>query len=328
MKNPISKITILFWALIGLYGLTITLYTVLQFTIGERFVVVAWMNNGAYLLWAGAICLIVPCIIFRKQRLIALMILPALAFTINYLPMYFPHDITSPPNTEPLTVLTYNINLAPPDITSIAQDIRNIDADIVAIQELTFDTVDVLEADLSELYPYRALHPVNGFHGQGILSKYPIVDDEFWKIHLGHQRAEIDINGNNITVYNVHPVHHISPFGGFDVSRRTEEVTVFLDKAKHSQTPILIMGDFNMTDQSADYQQITQTYHDSYHQVGYGMGTTFPGHIPFLPSLVRIDYVFHSDAFTAINAEVLRSTGGSDHRPLVVTLALDTSNNP
>jgi len=54
------------------------------------------------------------------------------------------------------------------------------------------------------------------------------------------------------------------------------------------------------------------------------MATTFPRHIPCSPSLVRIDYVFHSDKFTAINADVLRSTGGSDHRPLVVTLALDS----
>jgi vancomycin resistance protein VanJ len=299
----------------------------LQLTIGEHFIVVAWLNNGAYLLWAGAIVLIVPCILFRRPRIIALMILPALVFTANYLPMYFPRDVDPPPNSEQFTLLTYNINLAPPDIHSIADDIRNIDADIVAIQELTPRSADVLETALSTEYPYRAFHAVVGFHGQGILSKYPIVSDEFWKIYLGHQRTGIAVNGTVITVYNVHPVHHILPFWGFDISRRTEEVNVFLNKASQDDTPILITGDFNMTDQSGDYQRITQTYQDSYRQVGYGMGTTFPAHIPFLPSLVRIDYVFHSEEFTAFEADVLRSTGGSDHRPLVVTLALDPSNN-
>ncbi len=324
MKNLLSKIIKFFWALVALYGLGITIYTLLQFTIGEDFIIVAWMNNGAYLLWAGAIVLLVPSILFLKQGMIALMIVPTFAFTINYLPMYIPREVDPPSNTQSLTTLTYNINIAPSDITHIADDIRHIDADIVAIQELTLDTVTMLEAQLSDLYPYRALHPVNGFHGQGILSKYPIIDDEFWSIYLGHQRAEIDINGEVITVFNVHPVHHILPFWGFDISPRTEEVDFFLNKAQQDNTPTLIMGDLNMTDQSADYQRITETYHDSYRQVGYGMGTTFPGHIPFLPSLVRIDYVFHSDEFTAINADVLRSTGGSDHRPLVVTFAFDS----
>lgn len=325
METLKSKIIQLFWALLQLYGISVTLYTILQYTIGERFIVVAWMNNGAYLLWAGALVLIVPCIIFRRPRIIALMIIPALALIVNYLPMYFLRDVDPPPNTEQLTILTYNINIAPPDIHSIANDIRNINADIVAIQELTLGTVDVLESELATLYPYRALHPVNGFHGQGILSKYPIVNDEFWTIYLGHQRASIDINRDIINVYNVHPVHHILPFWGFDPKYRTKEVNFFLDKAKQDSTPTLIVGDMNMTDQAEDYRQITTTYQDSYRQVGYGMGTTFPAHIPHLPSLVRIDYVFHSDEFTALTADVLWSTGGSDHRPLVVTLALDNT---
>ena len=328
MKNLISKIIKLFWVLVGSYGLAITLYTLLQFTIGEGFVVVAWMNNGAYLLWAGAIVLIVPCILFRRYDLFALMIIPTIAFTLSYLPMYIPRALEPPPSSQQLKILTYNINLAPADPLGIVNDIRRVDADIVAIQELTFHSASVIEEQLSEMYPYRALHPVNGFYGQGILSKYPIVNDEFWKIYLGHQRAEIDINGEIINVFNVHPVHHILPFWGFDISRRTEEVNVFLEKAERVNTPILIMGDFNMTDQSGDYQDITQTYQDSYRQVGYGMGTTFPAHIPFLPSLVRIDYVFHSDEFTTLTADVLQSTGGSDHRPLVVTLAFENTDTP
>lgn len=311
-----------FWFCIGLYGVGVTLYTLLQLTIGERLIVIAWLNNGAYLLWAGAIILIIPCIIFRRVRLLAWMILPTLVFTVNYLPMYFSRPVSPPPDSQPLTILTYNINLSPPDIQGITDDIRRIDADIVAIQELTVNAATRFEAELSTQYPYRAFHPIVGFHGQGVLSKYPITSDEFWKVYLGHQRVTIDFNGTEIAVYNVHPVHHILPFWGFDIRPRTEEVNLFLEKAAHDDIPILIVGDMNMTDQSGDYQRITRIYQDSYRHVGYGMGTTFPAHIPLLPSLVRIDYVFHSEEFTAIQADVLRSTGGSDHRPLVVELAL------
>lgn len=311
----------LFWFLVQLYGIGVFAYTLLHLTIDENFIVIAWLNNGAYLLWAGAILLIVPCILFRRWLVMAWMLVPALIFSANYLPMYFERSSTLPPTFQELKVLTYNINLAPPDLQGITNDIREIDADIVAIQELTPESANIFESQLAVQYPYRALHPVRGFHGQGILSKYPITEDDFWKIYLGHQRVQIDVYGQAIAVYNVHPVHHIVPSRGFDVSYRTEEVNVFLQKANQENIPVLIVGDMNMTDQSRDYQNITHTYQDAYKQVGYGMGTTFPAHLP-IPSLLRIDYVFHSDAFTPLIAEVLRSSGGSDHRPLVVTFAL------
>lgn len=312
----------LFWLSITLYGLGVTLYTILQFTIGERFIVVTWLNNGAYLLWAGAIVLLVPCIIFRRFRILLLMLIPTLAFTINYLPMYISREVNPPTDAEILTIMTYNINVRPRDLNKIADDIWQADADIVAIQELTPQSAEVFERQLSTLYPYRALHPINGFSGQAILSKYPIIADEFWTIYLGHQRAVIDVDGTEVTLYNVHPIHHVLPFWGFDTSLRTEEINVFMEDAIQDTTPVIIMGDFNMTDQSSDYQRVTEYFYDSYRRVGYGMGTTFPAHIRFLPTLVRIDYVFHSYDFTPLKADVLRTTGGSDHRPLVVELAL------
>ena len=320
LRNLIIK---LFWFCIGFYGFVVTLYTVLKVTIGERFMIIGLLNNGGHLLWASTIILMIPAIIFRRFRVMTMMLIPTLAFTINYLPMYFSRTATPPPNAQSLKVMTYNINLAPSSPHQIAEDIKRVDADIVAIQELTHFVAEIFEQELADQYPYRAFHPVNSFHGQGVMSKYPIISDEYWHIYLGHQRVGIDINGMEVTLYSVHPVHHLVRSRNFDIRYRTEEVNVFLDKAAQDTTPILIMGDMNMTDQSGDYQRITQTYHDSYREVGYGMGTTFPENKELLPPLVRIDYVFHSDEFTALEANVLRSSGGSDHRPLVVKLALE-----
>ena len=203
MKTLQNRITKLIWLLILSYGIVVTVYTVLQLTIGERFIVITWLNNGAYLLWAGAIVLIVPSIVFRRWRILGWMLIPAIVFTLNYLPMYLPKHIQPTDDAQLLTVLTYNINYAPPDLNAIAEDIRIINADVVAIQELTPHAVDMFESRLSQLYPYRAFHPVDSFYGQGVMSKHPITDDEYWKIYLGHQRVELDVNGTSIAVYNV-----------------------------------------------------------------------------------------------------------------------------
>ena len=40
--------------------------------------------------------------------------------------------------------------------------------------------------------------------------------------------------------------------------------------------PILIAGDFNMTDQTDDYRRLTAKFSDTFREVGWGMGFTFP----------------------------------------------------
>lgn len=44
--------------------------------------------------------------------------------------------------------------------------------------------------------------------------------------------------------------------------------------------------------------------------------------IPLPMWLVRIDYIFHSDAFVAIEAQLGADDAGSDHRPVVATFSL------
>jgi endonuclease/exonuclease/phosphatase family metal-dependent hydrolase len=84
-----------------------------------------------------------------------------------------------------------------------------------------------------------------------------------------------------------------------------------------------------MGDRSAPYRQITQHYQDAYQNLGWGLGFTCPDlrysqavspevpvRLPLGP-LVRIDYIFHSQAVQPITIRVWPDSGGSDHRPLV-----------
>lgn len=90
-----------------------------------------------------------------------------------------------------------------------------------------------------------------------------------------------------------------------------------------------MLGDFNMTDLDENYRRITTNYQDAFREVGWGLGFTNPDWstgqaregLPFIPLYQRIDYVFYNQAFTALDARVWPSSGGSDHRPLYVVLA-------
>jgi endonuclease/exonuclease/phosphatase (EEP) superfamily protein YafD len=114
---------------------------------------------------------------------------------------------------------------------------------VVALQELSQPMADHLAAALAAEYPYQAAHtranePVPG---QGVLSRYPIVDDEYWRVHLATQRVTLDVDGQTVVFYNAHPIMPLSR-GGFD--RRAEEMTDLLARAADETGPMLLAGDF------------------------------------------------------------------------------------
>jgi endonuclease/exonuclease/phosphatase (EEP) superfamily protein YafD len=100
--------------------------------------------------------------------------------------------------------------------------------------------------------------------------------------------------------------------------------------AEKESGPVLMMGDFNTTDMDENYSRLTTNFADTFREVGWGLGFTNPDwqhNNPrrgpsFMPMYQRIDYVFHNAAFTPVEARVGPSSGGSDHRPLYVVLAL------
>jgi endonuclease/exonuclease/phosphatase (EEP) superfamily protein YafD len=318
-------------ALIGAYGLSVTGFLLLRALIGERWPAIGLYNSFLHLLTAPALVALLISLLLRKGWLAALVIAPALLFTGQYAPLFLPHSSAAPPQATPFTILSYNLNTANIDSFAVLQVIRAADADIVALQELNPLMADTFAAELSDQYPYQALHPSEDFSGQGILSRRPITADEYWAVDLGHQRALIEIGGQTSVVYNTHPTHPLRGLLRFDGSPRGAAIRGVLVRAADETLPVLLVGDFNMSDLSEDYARVTARYRDVFREVGWGMGFTFPslgsafswGFIP--PLLARIDYVFVDGAFTPLDARVLDVDGGSDHRPLWARLALAAS---
>ncbi len=102
----------------------------------------------------------------------------------------------------------------------------------------------------------------------------------------------------------------------------------------HTTQPIIVTGDFNMTDQNVSYNFVAGVLRDSWREAGLGLGHTFPsnnlnarptfnvaGLYPMM-WLVRIDYIFHSAHWHAVSADLGNWDGQSDHRPVIVKLLL------
>jgi vancomycin resistance protein VanJ len=313
-------------ALVGAYGLNITFYLILRAIVGERWNIIGLLNSYLHLLILPAVILLPLSLLLRRRWLAFELVAPFFFFISVYGGQFLPRSINVPAEAPRLKILSFNLNKDNQHTDDVMRVVRESNADVVAIQELSTWVADGFNNQLADLYPYRALHPQADFSGQGILSRYPLSDDEYWRINLGHQRLQIDWNGKAIAFFNVHPIH---PLRGlyFDGQSRAEEIDELLRRTATVTDPLLIAGDFNMTNLSDDYARVTAHYEDSYQQIGWGMGFGFPNvaypyHINYLPPVARIDYIFHDSQLQPVEMHVGTDSAGSDHFPVYATFAL------
>jgi endonuclease/exonuclease/phosphatase family metal-dependent hydrolase len=249
------------------------------------------------------------------------------------MPAFLPKPPVESGNGPEITVLTYNILAINRNIEAVAQVIREADADIVAVQEANIGFQTYARIYMTEQYPHIAayLDPLSQqYDGRMILSKYPIrafdVAPGYARTVL-YLRAEIEIENQLIAVYSVH-LYPATAQRIFSTEKRHGDLQVLLNDTAQDTLPVLLVGDFNMTDVTADYRQIAARYSDAYRERSRTIGTTHPNggvlhhHLQIIPGFIRIDYVFHDDNLTALEAQVIRK-GSSDHFPLWARVRLD-----
>jgi vancomycin resistance protein VanJ len=335
----------------GAYGLSVSGFLLLRALFGEAWGLVGLINSFLHWLLAPSLVLLpaalLATLINRRRRALLLpLVLMQLPAIVTFLLLYGGRFVTraaAEADGNALTLLTFNVYARNESFAWLPELIRTADADLVLVQELSPQAAALLEAEFAQTYPYRALHPLESrpMGGQGILSRYPIVQDDYWRYTdllppdriLGHQRALIDVNGTLIALYNVHPTHPGMIAGRmYDDSVRGAEIERLLARVTAETIPVIFAGDFNMGDQSDDYQAVTAQLTDVYADVGDGMGLTFPNFareggtqlsatpLP-APALLRLDYVFVA-GFAPLEARVMDGWGQSDHFPLWVRIAI------
>lgn len=283
--------------------------------------------------------LLLPLALLAVSRPLKLLsILPVILFVSLYGGSFMPKPQSTPPAGDTLTVMTHNVEAVNPDPERIAQAILESDPDIVALQELRPEMAETLSVRLSNEYRYQALLPLTNYSGVGVFSRFPIEKAEsFTAGHLA-QHLIIDVYGRKVNLFNFHlRPPDIQLMGrstllpnmirSFDTQSQKKQVATMMEKVGAAAGPILVIGDFNITDQSRQYGQVTQDLIDTFRETGWGLGHTFPANTRFVPfPLLRIDYMFHSREFVGLDARVGNGTN-SDHLPLTARFSLNKNNN-
>jgi vancomycin resistance protein VanJ len=301
--------------LIGAYGVLMIALLLLSLTIGEQWAIVAFFNHYLPSLYFISMGLLVICLVFRRWRVMVLQLPALLAFVVAYASLWFPTPRLAAGETQ-FTLLTYNVMSQNLEWARMEDVMRAADADIVLVQEFILEAGEYLEPALADLYPYSALHyDVE----QGVFSRYPILEDTHWATYHGnYQRIVLEIEGERLVIYNVHPY---PPFwwsrNRLDPQLHHAEMDDLLSRAAQETGAVILAGDFNMSDQSEGYARTRASYGDAFRTVGSGFGLTIPANFP----TARADYVFYNGEIVPLEARLWDDVGNSDHVPVWVRLS-------
>jgi len=264
-----------------------------------------------------------------------------------YQPSIFGNDDGKKQNG--LRIATYNVAMFGRETSGfMAQDIlaemRNQKVDVFCIQEYNEVSGDKNNSEsYHDYFPYM----VKGRDDMVIFSRYPIVKHdklEFEESNNSVMWADIDVNGNEYRIFNVHlettginrtlrkagklmaQNQEVNSnrllnaiYGNYMMGMyfRSGQAIMVANEMRQSPNPIILCGDFNDIPYSFVYKTMLGEMVDGFKECGKGWMYTYRGG----KKAVRIDYIFHDQSLKGL--EYYRSDlTYSDHFPVFMKIAM------
>ena len=252
------------------------------------------------------------------------------------------------------TVMSWNILFENPRFDALLVFLATAPAPVIAIQELTAAHIQQIQDDavLARLYPHQILWASGFGAGMGLFSQYPIVEQgKLDKPPTLWARLQIDA-AHQAVVVSAHPtffpprtsieppksppsflrrVTHLLDrrFLRYNTEHRDDgiqRVRALVDELLQAQTPVVVVGDFNVTEREPAYHDLAAGLTDVHRTVGIGMGHTWrPEWLARSPlAILRIDHMFSGPGIRPLSMRVDRTPRGSDHSPVIAAFEFDS----
>lgn len=245
-------------------------------------------------------------------------------------------ELPSEPADDEIRVVTYNIRAGLQGIDQVAEDLRRLSPDVIALQEVGRGATGALPIDQPRhLASSLGLHvefaraigrPGAAEYGLAILSRYPISETEVVSLPQGHGRwprialkARIDRPAGPFRMVCVHLAR---PWGwpGSNGVTRLRQIGALLRNLRTESLPLVVAGDFNAFPISAEAWRIARRLRPAWRPWRDGWLPTFSlRSIGWPGGWVQIDQIHHARSWGSRGCWAA-PPGASDHRAVIADL--------
>lgn len=225
------------------------------------------------------------------------------------------------PSEEPraqVRVLTANLQFGQAT-DALLETLRTQRPHLVSVQECDQRCAAALrKPEVRRAYPHQLITGNEPAEGSAVLSVYPLTAGTRVPGQLSMPSAVADVEGIEVAVQVAHPM---PPMPDSMDSWRRELGALRTMAAERGRTRTIIAGDFNASQDHAEFRAIVDTgMRDSARLLGRSRTATWP--VPWAPPFgAQIDHVLVSEGLTPVDAQFLELSG-SDHQALLVDVRL------
>lgn len=223
-----------------------------------------------------------------------------------------------------LKVVTYNVHKCRgldgrASAVRVADVLREIGADVIALQEVLDHQAEVISAGLALPFALGENRKHRGYgYGNAVLSRFPIAGSRNYDLSVsgrearGCLRADLDVAGQTLHVFNVH-------LGTALIERRHQGrklIASDLLADASIQAPRIVLGDFNEWTTGLATRLLRSHMQSADVRTHLRRSRTYPGVLPFL----HLDHIYYDPALRLERLMLDRSRRAlvaSDHLPLI-----------
>lgn len=226
------------------------------------------------------------------------------AFLCIYLKSTTNPALQSPAKTgEPtFTVAQFNLSAFTGDYTSFLKILRNTNADIISVQEITPDWNRVFDDSLGVTYPHQCDYQSLDIYSLKVMSKYSfaVCDTLFCgnvpSLVLGFKEK---LNKKSVYIFSTYIAPPIYASAFRQMQRQFDTIAFEIKKIN---APTITVGDYNTHASSSEIQIFRQSAHLNDSRRGYSPSQS-DGHISLLD--VPTDHIFYSNDFNCIDFQTI-----------------------
>ncbi|WP_017571434.1 endonuclease/exonuclease/phosphatase family protein [Nocardiopsis halotolerans] len=309
-------------ALVALAALGFAVFAVLRaFGLEEGWPLVPALSFVPYVMAAAPLAAVAAGLL-RRWASMAVLIVAAVVLAFSVVPRAVPFGVTASggPTVRLMTLNTLGGGASVPEVVGL---VRDLDVDVLTLQEVTPELVDELSAaGLDELLPHVVDHShPRGVPGSTVRSAFPLTDlgdtaEGPGAFAMPTAGVELPGYGRRFEVTSVHVPPPLSP-ALVDVWRG--ELDGLAAEADPETTRVLA-GDFNATLDHAALRGVLEAgYLDAAAVLGEGLVPTWP--VGRLVPNLTIDHVLVGPG-TGVDHLEVRDVTGTDHRAVFVEVSL------